>query len=137
MEQAIDEDGEGDEEKANGLMAAEEAALLVAAGGAMLLDVQTLQSMVHTLRSSWMSSTGSIAEGQRLRVYRQRPGPEGQRQRLVFRGLKAPAPSVIRWAVRLIHAGETALELCSRSWLADSATLLVWRHVRVSLRGVG
>jgi hypothetical protein len=39
VEQAIDEDCEGDEEQADGLIAAEETALFVAAGGALLLDV--------------------------------------------------------------------------------------------------
>jgi hypothetical protein len=48
VKDAIDEDGQCDEKKAEGLIAAEEAALFVAASGALLLNIQRLQAIVHS-----------------------------------------------------------------------------------------
>lgn len=62
VEQSVNQDGEGDEKKSEGLIAAEEAALLIAAGGAVLLDIQGLQAIVHAVRSLPVRSIGSIAE---------------------------------------------------------------------------
>jgi hypothetical protein len=66
VEQAVYKDGEGYQEQAYGLIAAEEAALFVTLVRALLAGVEALQSIVHGLRSLPAGSIGSIAKDSAL-----------------------------------------------------------------------